>query len=35
MNIDKINWDEEGWPIVGVPSDTPQNVPEIEEKMRK
>jgi len=29
MNLDKINWNSEGWPIIGtgIPSDTPQNVP--------
>ena len=29
MNLDKIYWNSEGWPIIGtgIPSDTPQNVP--------
>ena len=28
MNLDKINWNSEGWPIIGtgIPSDTPQNI---------
>ena len=27
MNIDQIKWTEDGWPFIGIPSDTPMPVP--------
>ena len=32
MNIDKMKWDKDGWPHIGIPSDTPQPVPKVKEK---
>ena len=29
MNIDKISWTEDGWPFIGVPSDTYQSSPSV------
>ena len=29
MNIDKIEWDDENWPHIGIPSDTSNPVPRV------
>ena len=29
MNIDQIQWTSDGWPVIGIPSDTPKLVPNI------